>query len=234
MSHLILKNAIVGYDRPLIQNMNAEVLPGRLISLIGENGSGKTTLMKTFLKLIKPLDGCIFYKEQHIDKFSSGEWSEVFAAVFSRMGVIPEIRVKDLIYIGQNKRNESRFQEVCNWLGINHLADNFANRISDGQLQKVMIARALMQDTPFIIFDEPTAHLDFKNKMQVFELLQRLVHKTGKTFIVITHEVLHAVYLSDEIWLIQNGQLFSGLAADINEKFQLEKEVLKFTNHDKY
>lgn len=231
MSDLVLKNISIGYQKPLVQNINIEINSGKLIVLLGENGSGKSTLMKTLLQLIPNLQGEIRYKEKNIQSYSPNEWSQVFAAVFSRLGRIPEIQVDELMEIGSIKKNQELKNQIVHWLEMEDLLPKYANKISDGQLQKVMIARALMQDTPYVIFDEPTAHLDFKNKSKVFEILKDLVQKTGKTFIVISHEILHALYLSDEVWLIQNGTLYHGNPQEINQQFQLEKQVLKYTQY---
>ncbi|MDO5655481.1 MAG: ATP-binding cassette domain-containing protein [Flavobacteriaceae bacterium] len=222
----------MGYVETLIGDVNLELSTGKLIALIGDNGSGKSTLMKTLLGLIKPLRGDIFFNQKNIQEFSAKEWSGVFSAVFSRLGQIPEIRVRELIDIGSNNKNSELKNDIVNWLNIADLLHEFATQISDGQLQKVMIARALMQDTPFVIFDEPTAHLDYKNKSIVFDLLRNLVKVSGKTFIVITHEILHALHLSDEIWYIHNRKLYHGTPESLENRFSFEKEILKFT-HDR-
>lgn len=229
MNELRFENISIGYSEPLVSNINLNVKPGRFISLLGDNGSGKSTLMKTLLKIIPPLKGEIFFNNENINEYSSREWATVFSAVFSRMGKIPQIRVNELIKIGAGNIESETENNIAEWLQIDNLMNKFATEISDGRLQKVMIARALMQNTPFVIFDEPTAHLDYKHKNRVFEILKMLVTRSGKTFIVITHEILQALYLSDEIWLIQNDRLHHGTPQDINLEFGLEKEVLKLS-----
>lgn len=233
MIDLTIKNLTIGYNTSLIHNINLEVNKSKLIVIIGENGSGKSTLMKTLLKLIKPINGEILFKGKSIQYYTPKEWALVFAAVFSRMGQIPEIQVKELMTIGALANNSQYSREVSQWLEIENLWQKYANQISDGQLQKVMIARALMQSTPFVIFDEPTAHLDYKNKIKVLELLKNLVEVSGKTFIIISHDVLQSLYLADEIWYLHHGQLFNGSPQEIDQKFNLEKEVSKFTHHGK-
>ena len=95
-----------------------------------------------------------------------------------------------------------------------------------------MIARALMQGTHFVFFDEPTAHLDFKNKTNVFELLHNLVKTTQKTFIVISHEILHALALADEIWYIHEGKIYQGTSDEIDHKFRLKEQILKIKQNE--
>lgn len=231
MNKIELKGLSIGYKKTLVRDIHLSIEEGKLITLLGENGSGKSTLMKTLLKLIQPIDGQITFNGENINNFSAKEWSKIFSVVFSRVGQIPQIKVDELIEIGANNIDLKQKKNIVNWLGVQTLLPKYANQISDGQLQKVMIARALMQDTPFVFFDEPTAHLDFKNKANIYKLLKCLVLDTRKTFIVITHEVLHALHLSDEVWLVQDEKLYTGTAKEINQQFNLEKEVLKYTQH---
>src|SRR5690606_29815766 len=151
---------------------------------------------------------------------------------FSRIGVVPMIPVRELIEIGAHNTDAAFTQKVINLLGIETLLDKYANEISDGQLQKVMIARALMQNTHYVFFDEPTAHLDFKNKSYVFNLLKELVHSTQKIFIVISHEILHALELADEIWYIDQGKLWKGDAVTIDQQFQLREQILRLKQYE--
>lgn len=232
MSLLRIENLAIGYRKALVKDINLEIEKGKLIFLLGENGSGKSTFMKTLFKIIPPLDGKILYQNKDIQDMNARLWSEILSAVFSRMGVVPMIPVRELIEIGSHKSDNALKDNVIQMLGIEILLDKYANEISDGQLQKVMIARALLQDTHYVFFDEPTAHLDFKNKSYVFHLLKRLVKSTQKTFIVITHEILHALELADEIWYIDQGKMWKGNANAIDQKFQLREQILKLKQHE--
>lgn len=232
MSLLEIKNLTIGYQHGLVKDINISLDKGKLIFLLGENGSGKSTFMKTLFKIIPPLNGNIFYENRNIQEMNSKIWSEKLSAVFSRFGVIPMIPVDEIIEIGSNHIDESWRDKVIELLNIENLLDKLSNEISDGQLQKVMIARALLQNTDFVLFDEPTAHLDFKNKAQVFSLLRNLVNSTNKSFIIISHEILYALEIADEIWYIDNAKLHCGGAQSIDEKFKLKEQILKFKKHE--
>lgn len=230
MDKLILNQVTVGYPKvPLIRDIHIQLGRGQLIALLGENGTGKSTLMRSLLKLHPIIAGEISYQNQKIEDYSQKEWASVFAAVFSRSKNIPHIKVKELIQIGSSNNSSNQIDKISKLLEIDKLLNQFSTQISDGQLQKVMIARAILQDTPFIIFDEPTAHLDYKNKRKVFELLKKTVVQTQKTFIVITHEILHALAICDECWMIHNQQLYVGSPQEIDSKFNLKKQVLQNT-----
>ncbi|MXV38293.1 ATP-binding cassette domain-containing protein [Flavobacteriaceae bacterium Ap0902] len=234
MDKLVLKEVVIGYNHiPLAKGINLEVGSGKLISLIGENGTGKSTLMYSLLKIIPLLKGEIIYQDKSIQDYSQKSWSRIFAAVFSRVQQIPHIKVSELIQIGSENKDELELNNISALLEISELLNQYATQLSDGQLQKVMIARAILQDTPYVIFDEPTAHLDYKNKRIVFELLKKTVEVTGKTFIVITHEVLQALAMSDEIWMFQEKQLHVGTPEAIDLKLNIKQEILKNINYGK-
>lgn len=232
MSLLKIKNLSIGYETPLVKDINLQAEKGKLIFLLGENGSGKSTFMKTLFRIIPVLSGEILYENQNVLEMNPKLWSEKLSAVFSRLGVIPMIPVREIIEIGSHQVDEIWREKVVEMLDIKSLLNKLSNEISDGQLQKVMIARALLQNTDFVLFDEPTAHLDFKNKAQVFGLLRNLVNSTEKTFIVISHEILYALEIADEIWYIEKGKLYTGTPQEIDEKFKLKQQILKFKNHE--
>lgn len=226
MSILRLENVGVGYHKSLVSDIHLKIGQGKLICLLGENGCGKSTLMKTLFKIIPPHEGEIYFNDKNIKQIDARRWSQTISAVFSRVGSIPMIPVKELIEIGTYKKDEELTAQIVQLLEIDDLLSKYATEISDGQLQKAMIARALVQDTDFVFFDEPTAHLDFKAKSQVFNLLKKLVQSTQKTFIVITHEVLYALEMADEIWYIHQGKLYQGTPQEVDQKFTLRKQVL--------
>lgn len=225
MSLLNIENLSIGFKKALVQDINLELEKGKLVFLLGENGSGKSTFMKTLFKIIPPFAGQIKYRGKDIQEINAKLWSKTLSAVFSRIGVVPMIPVNELIEIGSSQPDIDLKSNVIQLLEIEHLLDKYANEISDGQLQKVMIARALLQNTDFVFFDEPTAHLDFKSKSHVFKLLRNLVDSTEKTFIVITHEILYALEMADEIWYINEGKLYKGSSNEIDAKYQLREQI---------
>lgn len=214
MNKLCFEKVSFGYDKAIINDFSTCLKEKELIAILGENGTGKTTLLKTLLKFIKPIEGTITYNNKNIESINAKQWSYVFSTVLSGKNHQPEIKVKDLLSIGRRiSSEEQRFWEQK--IGIIEILDNYVNKISQGQLQKVMIVRAFMQGTQFMIFDEPTAHLDFKNKRKVFEALRNIVTETEKTIIIISHEIEYSLSLADRIWLIQDGKIHEGQSKEI-------------------
>lgn len=223
MGSLIFKKVAIGYDKiPLIKHIDLELNQEKLIALIGENGTGKTTFMKTLLKIIPIIEGDILFDGKSIKNYNQKEWAKVFSAVFSRNFNVPMVRVRELIQISINQSDSVNLKSISELLEITELLDKYANKLSDGQLQKVMIARAILQNTPFVIFDEPTAHLDYKNKPKIFELLKKIVRHTNKTFIVITHEITQAMSMCDEVMYINDNQMYIGTPQEINKLIDVE------------
>lgn len=232
MSLLSIEKLSIGFKEALVQDINLELEKGKLVFLLGENGSGKSTFMKTLFKIVPPFAGQIKYRGKDFQEINAKLWSQTLSAVFSRIGVVPMIPVNELIEIGSSQPDMDLKSNVIQLLEIEHLLDKYANEISDGQLQKVMIARALLQNTDFVFFDEPTAHLDFKSKSHVFQLLRNLVDSTEKTFIVITHEILYALEMADEIWYITEGKLYKGSSNEIDAKYQLREQILNLKQNE--
>ena len=182
---------------------------GKLIALIGANGIGKSTLLKTITGIQKPLLGAVFLNEKKITDYEPLDLAQNLSIVLTEKLPPSNLTVFELIALGR--------QPYTNWMGtlsdidivkvneamaltqISHLATKKHYEISDGQLQKVLIARALAQDTPLIILDEPTTHLDLLHKVALFKLLKKLTHETGKCILFSTHDIDMAIQLSDEM-----------------------------------
>jgi iron complex transport system ATP-binding protein len=182
---------------------------GKLIALIGANGIGKSTLLKTITGIQKPLSGAVFLNEKKITDYEPLDLAQNLSIVLTEKLPPSNLTVFELIALGR--------QPYTNWMGtlsdidivkvneamaltqISRLATKKHYEISDGQLQKVLIARALAQDTPLIILDEPTTHLDLLHKVALFKLLKKLTHETGKCILFSTHDIDMAIQLSDEM-----------------------------------
>ncbi|MFV8355974.1 ABC transporter ATP-binding protein [Flavobacterium sp. XS1P32] len=182
---------------------------GKLIALIGANGIGKSTLLRTITGIQKPLMGTVFLNEKKITSYEPLALAQNLSIVLTEKLPPSNLTVFELIALGR--------QPYTNWMGtlsdidivkvneamaltqISHLAAKKHYEISDGQLQKVMIARALAQDTPLIILDEPTTHLDLLHKVALFKLLKKLTQETGKCILFSTHDIDMAIQLSDEM-----------------------------------
>lgn len=222
---LEIKNLSVGYQNALIENINIKVNSPQFIALIGENGSGKTSFIHTLLKINPIFSGEISFNGIQQNKYSAKQWAEIFSAVFSRPQHLPQISVLELLMLSHRHADKKLCDSLLVELGIESIKNQYINQISDGQLQKAMIARAILQDTPYMILDEPSAHLDFKNKYFIFGYLKKLTQKYKKTCIVITHEILYAYQYADAIWMVNNKKMVQGSVSEIEQQFNLKREL---------
>jgi iron complex transport system ATP-binding protein len=245
------KDLSIGYTTKkavvvVASNLNLNFSKGQLISLIGANGIGKSTLLKTLTGIQKPIQGAVFLNGNDIQSLKIGAIAQNLSLVLTEKLPPSNLTVFELVALGR--------QPYTNWIGklsvldlekiewaiqiteIKHLQDKKHYEISDGQLQKVLIARALAQDTPIIILDEPTTHLDLLHKVSLFKLLKKLTVETNKCILFSTHDIDMAIQISDEMILmtpeqvlqdkpccfIENGN-FKALFKDENIIFDAQK-----------
>jgi iron complex transport system ATP-binding protein len=204
----------IGYTSKKVNTIIAATIDlslekGKLIALIGANGIGKSTLLRTITGIQKPLSGIVSLNQKNIQELSALTLAQNLSVVLTEKLPPSNLTVWELIALGR--------QPYTNWIGtltdtdtakineaialtqIEHLAQKRHFEISDGQLQIVLIARALAQDTPLIILDEPTTHLDLLHKVVLFKLLKKLTQETGKCISFSTHDIDMAIQLSDEM-----------------------------------
>ncbi|MCC1483580.1 ABC transporter ATP-binding protein [Winogradskyella immobilis] len=212
--HIVLKvkELSIGYKTKKVEtvvasNLNFDLQQGQLIGLVGANGIGKSTLLRTLTKVQNPLNGNITINGKEIQKLSTIDLAKQLSLVLTEPLVAKNLSVYELVALGR--------QPYTNWIGnlspkdqsiinvaleqtnILDLKDKKCYELSDGQLQKVMIARALAQDTDLIILDEPTTHLDMYHKAYVLKLLKQLTKTTNKTILFSSHEIDLAIQLCD-------------------------------------
>ncbi|WP_333877527.1 ABC transporter ATP-binding protein [Flavobacterium sp.] len=211
---LTTSNLSIGYhskgkSNVIAAKLNLKLSSGNLIALVGANGIGKSTLLRTLTAIQKPLSGQVILNQREIIQYEMTELAQNLSLVLTERLPPSNLTVFELVALGR--------QPYTNWLGklsqedyskinqaialthIDHLLDKKHYEISDGQLQIVLIARALTQDTPLIILDEPTTHLDLLHKVSVFKLLKKLSKETGKCILFSTHDIDLAIQLSDEM-----------------------------------
>lgn len=199
----------------IAENLNLNLDAGQLVSLVGANGIGKSTLLRTLTGIQKPLSGTVMLKGHSVFSYEPLALAQNLSLVLTEKLPPSNLTVYELIALGR--------QPYTNWLGklstvdsekineaialthIEHLADKKHHEISDGQLQIVLIARALAQDTALIILDEPTTHLDLQHKVAVFKLLKKLSQETRKCILFSTHDIDLAIQLSDEMIVMTEG-----------------------------
>ena len=199
-----LKNIFIGYGskgktNSVFKNLNATFNKGELIGLVGNNGVGKSTFIKTIFGTLKPLDGEILLDERSLSNFSVQELAKHISIVLTdKVGgfnltvydVVAAGRIPYLNAFAQLTEEDHRITEKClAQIGITELKEKLVDELSDGQRQKVMIAKSLAQQTPVILLDEPTAFLDYNSKRQLFDILKDLCKNEQKTIVVSSHDL---------------------------------------------
>lgn len=210
----------VGYARKREQNVVAgpldlELTAGTLNAVVGVNGIGKSTLLRTLGQVQPALDGEVFLQGIPAETLEHEQLATNLALVLTEPPVTRNLTVAELVrlgrhpytdWIGRLGASDKRIiMESLDRMGLKDLARRKCYELSDGQLQKVMIARALAQDTPLLLLDEPTTHLDLYHKVQILKLLQKVSHEMNKTVLFTTHEIGLAIQLCDHM-LILDGE----------------------------
>ncbi|MCF6214080.1 MAG: ABC transporter ATP-binding protein [Flavobacteriaceae bacterium] len=226
-SNTILKteNLSIGYTvrkKALIiqENLNLELKRGVLTCILGNNGIGKSTLLRTLAKMQPALSGSVLIDNKNSDDYTSQELSKKISLVLTESVPPSNLSVFELVALGR--------QPYTNWIGtlsdidktmvtkamqqteITNLVSKKIFELSDGQKQRVMIARALAQNTEIIILDEPTVHLDIHHKIAVLKLLKNISKNLNKSIIIATHEVSFAIQLADTLWLMHPNKCVTG------------------------
>lgn len=206
----ILQSLSIGYSHKVIAaDINAQIKGGELTCLTGRNGTGKSTLMRTLAGFLKPLGGSALLDGRDVSRLSPAERSHLISVVLTDRVDVDGMRVKDLVSVGRQPytgffgKMSSDDEEVVNKaiadVGMTDFAGRQVNSLSDGERQKVMIAKALAQQTPVILLDEPTAFLDYPSKKEMFQMLSQLCHKQGKAVLVSTHDLDIALPIADSV-----------------------------------
>lgn len=222
---LEIKNTTIGYQKPLISEVNASLDFGDVCLLIGNNGVGKTTLIKSILNQIPTLGGDIFIHQKSHKKLSNKEIAEQIAVVFSKAQIPANYTTEDLISLGKfihlpyyyqlEKEDLEDVNNIISQLKLEEYRNIQLQKLSDGNLQKAFIGRALAQNSPMIILDEPTTHLDEENKIIILKLLRDLAKNHNKIILFSSHDWRLAKEFVDKIWFINDKKLQEGLAEDI-------------------
>lgn len=215
MNQLSFENLTIGYPlgrgrkKVVAEGLSATLESGKLTCLLGRNGTGKSTLLRTLAGLQPPLNPS--------SSSFPGRMSGASAVVLTERPDLRNLTAEEVVGLGRTPhtnfwgtlRSEDRavVAEALQLVGSEALASRPFETLSDGEQQKVMIAKSLAQQTPIIILDEPTAFLDYPTKREVFELLQRLAHNGGKAILLSTHDLALAEEFADTVWLLAEGQL---------------------------
>jgi len=211
------RNLAIGYDNQLFSNINFKINRGEVVGIIGKNGIGKSTLLRTLMRIIPAKDGEILIDEKNINSLDTNQLAQKIAVVLTEKIPIAQFSVYEILALGRfphsnwlfqlNENDHKIIENVIETTKLETILHQKANQLSDGMLQKVMIARALVQDTPIIILDEPTTFLDLENTFQIFELLKKIAQEQQKTIIFSTHQLEIALQICNQIIAISNQEI---------------------------
>jgi iron complex transport system ATP-binding protein len=232
------QNLSIGYSLKKVRNIIASNIDlslkeGKLVSLIGVNGIGKSTLLRTLTGIQKPLDGNVILNGKQINHYNPLELAKQLSLVLTEKLPSSNLTVFELIALGRQpytnwlgkltEEDVSKVNTAMEVTGTTAYSAKKHHEISDGQLQKVLIARALAQDTPLIVLDEPTTHLDLQHKVSLFQLLKKLAHETNKCILFSTHDIDMAIQLSDEMVIMTPGSTVLGKPSHFIENKTFDK-----------
>lgn len=207
-------------------NLNLSIEKGAFIALIGPNGCGKSTLLRTIAGLQKSFNGSIRISDTEIEKLKSKEKAQLLSLVLTDRVNSAYLIVEDIVGIGRyphtgkmgvlSKKDKEIVHTAIRKCDLVHYAQTAYAELSDGEKQRVMLARALAQDTPLMMLDEPTAHLDLPNRVHLMQTLRHLAKETQKAILLSTHELDLALQWCDGIWLMNDkGKLTNGCPEDL-------------------
>ena len=223
------------HTKEVASHIQATIRSGELTCLLGENGVGKSTLLRTLSAFQPKLGGHIWLLGREVESYTDRQLSRIISVVLTERCEIRNMTVRDLVGMGRSpytgfwgRLSQNDWEVVdCSirLVGIEVLASRMVHTLSDGERQKVMIAKALAQETPIIFLDEPTAFLDYPSKVEIMQLLYRLIQTTEKTIFLSTHDLDLALEIADKIWLMERKQ---GITVGTPEDLALSGRLKSF------
>jgi len=225
-----LKNVSVGYEQAggtpleILKDINYDAAPGEMVALVGSNGIGKSTLLRTMVGFQKYFTGEVKVNGSELEEIGIKELARIMSFVSTENISVANMTVFDLVAYGRfpytnwmgklTETDRQKVDDAIHKVGLQGFENRQITQVSDGERQRAMIARAVAQDTPVIILDEPTAFLDVSNKYEIFHLLQVLARERGKTIILSTHDLNIALREVDKLWIVTDNGLFQGAPED--------------------
>jgi iron complex transport system ATP-binding protein len=229
--YIELKDLRIGYQtafkigKAVFGPLNLEIRQAEMVGIIGRNGIGKSTLLRTLAGLQPQLSGGLFINGLTNNRIAVKEMAKIVSFVSTEPVHAQQIRVDELIAMGRfphtgwlgklNAEDINVIHKAVEQTGVSHLLHKPVHELSDGERQKVMIARALAQDTPVIILDEPTAFLDLPSRYEILQLLNNLTLNGDKTIIFSTHDLSIALDVADKLWLMTENDIYQGAPEDL-------------------
>ncbi len=203
----------IGFQQKLFEVEKLSIEPGQLVVLVGANGAGKTSFINTVLGIHKPLKGQLTFDNKSISDYSAKEKLRLFSHVASKFDGLSYLSVKEYVGLGRTpytnlihritNKDEQIITSTLKKVGIQHLENRSTSELSDGERQMASIAKALCQETKMILLDEPTAFLDYPNRLKIMQLLYNIAHEENKIILLTSHELSLSIKYSDVILGIQ-------------------------------
>ncbi|PRZ00203.1 iron complex transport system ATP-binding protein [Marinilabilia salmonicolor] len=241
----------IGYHHPrhgqkvLHSNICVKLEAGEFACVLGPNGSGKSTLLQTLCGFLPRLSGEVCIAGNQIDKVSNRQMSLLASVVLTERVTVSNMTVSDLVSLGRTpytgffgrlkSRDQELVSEAIRSVGLEGFEERLITNMSDGERQKAMIAKALVQETPLIVLDEPTAFLDLPSRIEIMHLLRKLAHQHNKAILLSTHDLDLALQMADKVWLLAEGRkMETGTPEDLvlTNEFRrfFEREGILFDN----
>jgi iron complex transport system ATP-binding protein len=228
MSYFKFENTSVGYNgKAIIKNLNHELVPGDIVSLMGWNGSGKSTMLKSICGLIDLVEGNIVLDNKLISDMSHKEISKKISIVLSSKPEVMFSTVYDIVCLGRSpflsflgvltKEDKEIVDKCLKYFNLEGLINKDFNELSDGQKQRVLMAKSLAQDTPIILFDEPLSYLDIPHKLSTIELIKNIAKELKKIIIFSTHDWPYIKNEDFKVWYINEGESEESSVQSIRE-----------------
>lgn len=231
-SHLSIGYRTGKQMKKVHEHLSFRLYPGELTCLLGANGTGKSTLLRTLSASQAPLDGEILLQGKPLSAYSEKERSRTIGVVLTDKTQAGGLTVYELVALGRqphtgffgrlHKADHEVIRQALDAVGIAHKAKNYTAELSDGERQKVMIAKALVQECPLILLDEPTAFLDVVSRIEIMSLLHRLAVEQNKAVLLSTHDIEQALVLADKLWLLSRD---NGLQCGVTEDMILNHRM---------
>ncbi len=214
------------------QGINFDLARGELAAIVGINGIGKSTLLRTLGSVQPKISGEMRIHNKPLETYTSSQLAAELSLVLTETVASKNLTVRELIGLGRqpytnwigtlSPEDQTIIANTIQRVGLENISTKKCYELSDGQLQKVMISRALAQDTAVMFLDEPTTHLDLFHKVQIIKLLRSIAHETGKTILYTTHEIELAIQLCDKMLILEEGRCTFGAPCDLIEQKSFE------------
>ncbi|MDL2262612.1 ABC transporter ATP-binding protein [Bacteroidales bacterium OttesenSCG-928-I21] len=230
---LHIENLCIGYKKPIVDTINLNANEKKLICIIGRNGTGKSTLLNTLSGVTKALSGNIFYNKKNFAKLSLRGRSTMISYVPSKQEYLSNLSVYELVALGRSPytnifdkksiEDKQLIEKNLAEFDLTKLQNKALYEISDGERQRSMICRAIVQQTPIILLDEPTAFLDYYAKQKLLSDLAKLAEENSKCIIFSSHDIELSLRYAQIVWLFDNNKITAMPVEELKKTKLLEK-----------